>query len=43
MKCKVHEIGQGDRFSLGGVIWLTLDHEEAGARADRRFGGRDGV
>lgn len=33
MKCKVHEIGQGDRFSLGGVIWLTLDHEEAGARA----------
>ncbi len=33
MKCKVYEIGQGDRFSLGGVIWLTLDHEEAGARA----------
>lgn len=33
MKCKVYEIGQGDRFSLGGVIWLTLNHEEAGARA----------
>lgn len=33
MKYKIGEIGQGDRFLLGGVIWLTLDHEEAGARA----------
>lgn len=33
MQYKISEMGKGDRFSLGGVTWLFLDHEMTGGRA----------